>query len=861
MSNINIFGTLHNVTGEPIAKAAQIKDDTLNKTQAEINQIAIAGGVTEIHHIVYNANNAYIEEAAGAVAAGKIVVCLYSPNDGNSYYLICHKFDDLTTGKMYFSGIFNNTLYYCDATPSVGWSAVSTLSLSGGGGVSSVKKGNFDTFDVTLPSFPNNAGIELTEAQAKAMFNVSTLAELFSVVGAKITQGYFAKVSYTEDNVTQTSICNCYVFGDDISGRIVVVGEFNGRLINIMVKVASSTFNRCVIQTSPAIQPLSTVALSGDYDDLSNKPTIDNTPTQNSNNLVKSGGVYSAIVNTVAESGVFDLSVHNAVNGVLATYADLSAALTALNALSSEYKKPGMSFKFVQSSDNKYVQYRLLTEAFSINVDDWEQSASVAQLEELEDNVVMTGSYDATVAVGLADNLRGNTIVNTEFYKQKTGGTQSVGSGIAAIKEVRGKSIVWNQLVQNGNFETTSGWQTSNCSLRVSDNIATITLTETSGRMQQSVSIISGHKYYISSKGDGTKKLYNTSTSEASAFLTKRSSILPASTNYNTLHLWYYGSAGNSFTLFNVKIIDLTIMFGAGNEPATVEDFEKMFPLDYYDYNAGEVIPFAGQNLTTIGKNQYNPATGKANLLGGQTYQLLGTYTGAEIDGVAVILDSNNCFTTTKDCVLDVTGGNDTDTIVALYNGENVTYEPYEKHTLPLDPSQWRDKDGNLVFPYGGMHGVGTAYDYAKVDADGYVRKAVRVYERRAYESGDVTSDNIITDGRTYTFYQLAEPVEVELATPVYAKYLVDKDGTEEITPANGTTPYTTMANLSILYAMDARGEIKNLPKNYLSKESAENMLNAMVSAGVIASYTMTWDSTNNRYAFVITKPAEETQS
>lgn len=53
--------------------------------------------------------------------------------------------------------------------------------------------------------------------------------------------------------------------------------------------------------------------------------------------------------------GAFDLSVHNALNGVPTTYADLSAALTALNALDFTYKKPGMSFRFVRSSDNKYV--------------------------------------------------------------------------------------------------------------------------------------------------------------------------------------------------------------------------------------------------------------------------------------------------------------------------------------------------------------------------------------------------------------------------------------------------------------------------------------------------------------------------
>ena len=33
---------------------------------------------------------------------------------------------------------------------------------------------------------------------------------------------------------------------------------------------------------------------------------------------------------------------------------------------------------------------------------------------------------------------------------------------------------------------------------------------------------------------------------------------------------------------------DLTEMFGAGNEPSTVEEFRALFPLDYYAYNAGE---------------------------------------------------------------------------------------------------------------------------------------------------------------------------------------------------------------------------------------------------------------------------------
>lgn len=70
--------------------------------------------------------------------------------------------------------------------------------------------------------------------------------------------------------------------------------------------------------------------------------------------------------------GAFDLSKHNAVDGVLATYADLSAALTALNALDSKYKYGGMSFKFVLTSDNNYIQARCMAQNFTTDVNQWQ---------------------------------------------------------------------------------------------------------------------------------------------------------------------------------------------------------------------------------------------------------------------------------------------------------------------------------------------------------------------------------------------------------------------------------------------------------------------------------------------------------
>ncbi len=54
----------------------------------------------------------------------------------------------------------------------------------------------------------------------------------------------------------------------------------------------------------------------------------------------------------------------------------------------------------------------------------------------------------------------------------------------------------------------------------------------------------------------------------------------------------------------NHEIFDLTTMFGSGNEPSTVEEFEKMFPADYYPYNAGEVVS-SGTEEVAVGDNAY----------------------------------------------------------------------------------------------------------------------------------------------------------------------------------------------------------------------------------------------------------------
>ena len=63
-------------------------------------------------------------------------------------------------------------------------------------------------------------------------------------------------------------------------------------------------------------------------------------------------------------SDIYDVSAHN--NG--ATFPSLSALLSSENLstlIPSEIRYGGMSIRFIQSSDNKYVQYRLMGNEFT----------------------------------------------------------------------------------------------------------------------------------------------------------------------------------------------------------------------------------------------------------------------------------------------------------------------------------------------------------------------------------------------------------------------------------------------------------------------------------------------------------------
>lgn len=73
----------------------------------------------------------------------------------------------------------------------------------------------------------------------------------------------------------------------------------------------------------------------------------------------------------------------------------------------------------------------------------------------------------------------------------------------------------------------------------------------------------------------------------------------------NTGDANFWCGSGNA-TFDNINLFDLTAIFGAGNEPSTVEEFETMFPDDYYPYSEPEVVHAGVETVESVGKNSTN---------------------------------------------------------------------------------------------------------------------------------------------------------------------------------------------------------------------------------------------------------------
>lgn len=180
--------------------------------------------------------------------------------------------------------------------------------------------------------------------------------------------------------------------------------------------------------------------------------------------------------------------------------------------------------------------------------------------------------------------------------------TAPSGAKYVSVDKVGGKSVVWNQLVNPDNFSTVG------CNATENGGVVTLTELARNNRYQAGkIAVTKNHKYYqsVKIKSDGTNPagfqnylFLPTMEKTTSAELTRLSIVTTATGNGESL-VQLSGTEGteyqivkNSFVLF-----DLTLMFGAGNEP-TAEQFGAMFPEESYPYNPGEIISSRTATIT-----------------------------------------------------------------------------------------------------------------------------------------------------------------------------------------------------------------------------------------------------------------------
>lgn len=126
--------------------------------------------------------------------------------------------------------------------------------------------------------------------------------------------------------------------------------------------------------------------------------------------------------------------------------------------------------------------------------------------------------------------------------------------------------------------------------------------------------VIANHIYYFACKfkpaTDGYPYVRNNSGVTVNAFGVQTT---PGGTwgNYERIvgatgdaDLYYFGQGGNtsqiqigdSISFKDLVCVDLTRVYGAGNEPLTVYEFRSRFPKDYYEYNPGEMMTISAVN-------------------------------------------------------------------------------------------------------------------------------------------------------------------------------------------------------------------------------------------------------------------------
>lgn len=243
---------------------------------------------------------------------------------------------------------------------------------------------------------------------------------------------------------------------------------------------------------------------------------------------------------------------------------------------------------------------------------------STEAINQLKEDLVANSKEDAKTKRSLSALWALNNGISYRFeennYKEYQKQIPS-GAKLGAVNLIAGRTIVYNQYANIN-----------------SDKM----FWADDSKFSKNIKELSNHKLYIMNKCAVTKILYddretyykrlilfdendegvtnvgNTIIKKADMAVGKvfrNASIVQAPSVLRTIRLYNIGDDELGLTVECdswVNIIDLTRIFGSGNEPSTVEEFEAMFPLDYYPYSEGTLMSMGVNGVVEKGRNLFD---------------------------------------------------------------------------------------------------------------------------------------------------------------------------------------------------------------------------------------------------------------
>lgn len=361
--------------------------------------------------------------------------------------------------------------------------------------------------------------------------------------------------------------------------------------------------------------------------------------------------------------------------------------------------------------------------------------------------IVTDDGYYEEMTVGDAEQLVATQFVedNEPYMFRPTGGSSDVGNR-AYIDKIVGGTVAWNQLIKQRESPLTSNGVTSTYN---TDGTVTLSGTVTSSYAEtySTINLVADHVYLYSNiilaNPNNISFLLQPLNLPIVSPVVKNTSN-SSRTNYGISRV----TSGTDLTgiKFKANFFDLTQMFGStiadyiysleqSQAGAGVAWFKKLFPKDYYPYNAGELLSVEGlQSHDTVGFNQWDEEwevgyLGYSSSNEGQPIPMQNNtirsknfikvlpntsyyfkYPIAEVHYVweydenknalrhhqLLASGNNNPFTTPSDChyikfacepAYGSTYNHDICINLSWSGYRNGEYEPYEKHSYPLDSS------------------------------------------------------------------------------------------------------------------------------------------------------------------------------